>query len=166
MHHSRVDPAHTLKSFVCAGSDILQVLDFSRTVHRGFDNYDPAHAWPVLLDDFAGAPQGPASSQQVPAVIKASEMCMVMSLMLLFGQGITSWYQVDLTTRSEELVPSSRAGSSVVVTTALMTLLDRYAVQGLYLYYQHMQQCWFSSHHMLVECVRAQRLLMAASCRL
>ncbi|WIA36550.1 hypothetical protein OEZ86_007842 [Tetradesmus obliquus] len=29
-----------------------QVLDFSRTVHEDLSNYDPASAWPVLLDDF------------------------------------------------------------------------------------------------------------------
>jgi hypothetical protein len=31
---------------------LVQVLDFSRSVHEDLGNYDPTGAWPVMLDDF------------------------------------------------------------------------------------------------------------------
>lgn len=31
---------------------LLQVLEFSRTVHEDLGNYDPTAAWPVVLDEF------------------------------------------------------------------------------------------------------------------
>lgn len=41
-----------LKSTVILEDTWRQVLDFSRTVHEDLSNYDPASAWPVLLDEF------------------------------------------------------------------------------------------------------------------
>eukprot|EP00879_Flechtneria_rotunda_P030435 GHRR01033067.1.p1 GENE.GHRR01033067.1~~GHRR01033067.1.p1 ORF type:complete len:297 (+),score=124.65 GHRR01033067.1:203-1093(+) len=44
-----------------------QVLDFSRTVHEDLSNYDPASAWPVLLDEFVEHLKGQRHSHRLQA---------------------------------------------------------------------------------------------------
>jgi DCN1-like protein 1/2 len=31
---------------------IIQVVDFSRTIHEDLSNFDPSGAWTVLIDEF------------------------------------------------------------------------------------------------------------------
>jgi hypothetical protein len=71
---SRCRSLHTYIDCVHVAAICVQVLDFSRTVHEDLSNYDPASAWPVLLDEFVEHVKGSRLRHRCAAAATAAAL--------------------------------------------------------------------------------------------